>query len=68
MMKSNSPKNYFEIKQGKSKNVDAQSEFNVKDKAEEKDADMEELIDYKPQHQANDAIMEHAFDNQKDAL
>jgi hypothetical protein len=68
MMKSNSPKNYFEIKQGKNKNVDAQSEFNVKDKAEENDADMEELTDFKPQHQANDATMEHAIDNQKDSL
>jgi hypothetical protein len=68
MMRIDSPKNYFEIKQSKIKNVDAQSEFNVKDKAEENNADMEELTDYKPQHQANDITMECATYNQKDAL
>jgi hypothetical protein len=28
---------------------------------------MEELIDFKPQHQPNDATMEYAIDNQKEA-
>ena len=67
MMRSDSPMNYFEIKQSKNKNVDAHSEFNVKDKAEETDAHMEELTDYKPQYQANDATSDYLMDNQKDA-
>lgn len=68
MMRSDSPKNYFEIKQSKNKNLDIHSEFNVKDKAEENDTHMEELTYYKPQHQAYDAPMDFAMDNQMDTL